>query len=397
MKTVKLLRSELYQQVWSTPMVQLAKTYGLSDVGLAKICKKHDVPRPPRGYWAKLQHGKKSKREPLPGRRKDYEIEMHDPSECRIKSPELHKEVSESVSVESEPEKRITVNETLRGSHPVVRASNERLQRAKTDDVGFIIPEGIKLDVTVSKQALHRALLIIDAILKAVDERGYQTGPGPTVTILETTITFSISEQTDTVKEEPEDPDLEGRYVFGHSRFREKRVPSGRLVLQIDDADSYWARGCRQTWRDGKKQRLENRLNSFLSGLIEVAARKREHEEEQARREEERQQERQREEAEYERRVAIYAKARKERERVDDLFMRAEAWELSNRLRAFIEAETQKQIRKHGKIEPGTEFAEWREWAIKQADRQDPLKESPPSILDEDDGRDEPKCNRWGW
>ena len=41
---VTLKRSEVYEQVWSTPMTKLAEVNGLSDVGLAKICRKHDIP-----------------------------------------------------------------------------------------------------------------------------------------------------------------------------------------------------------------------------------------------------------------------------------------------------------------------------------------------------------------
>ncbi len=37
---------------------QLAPKYGFSDVGLAKICEKLKIPRPERGYWAKVQAGK---------------------------------------------------------------------------------------------------------------------------------------------------------------------------------------------------------------------------------------------------------------------------------------------------------------------------------------------------
>ena len=51
-------RQELYDLVWSTPMVKLAKEFGLSDVGLRKICVKHGIPTPPLGYWAKLNFGK---------------------------------------------------------------------------------------------------------------------------------------------------------------------------------------------------------------------------------------------------------------------------------------------------------------------------------------------------
>ena len=50
---VTLTREELYRQVWEIPMSRLAKEYGLSDTGLAKICRRLDVPYPPRGHWAK--------------------------------------------------------------------------------------------------------------------------------------------------------------------------------------------------------------------------------------------------------------------------------------------------------------------------------------------------------
>ena len=40
-------RKELYKKIWETPFTRLSKEYGLSDVGFAKICKKHNIPRPP--------------------------------------------------------------------------------------------------------------------------------------------------------------------------------------------------------------------------------------------------------------------------------------------------------------------------------------------------------------
>ena len=57
---------ELYQLVWEKPMQALAKEFGISDVGLAKICKRNNIPRPERGYWAKLYSGRKMKNPPLP-------------------------------------------------------------------------------------------------------------------------------------------------------------------------------------------------------------------------------------------------------------------------------------------------------------------------------------------
>ena len=44
-------REGLFEQVWSKPMINLAREYGISDVGLAKICKKMEIPKPQRCYW----------------------------------------------------------------------------------------------------------------------------------------------------------------------------------------------------------------------------------------------------------------------------------------------------------------------------------------------------------
>ena len=52
-KRIRIEREVLFKQVWEQSMVQLAKTYGLSDVGLRKICKRLNVPTPPQGYWAR--------------------------------------------------------------------------------------------------------------------------------------------------------------------------------------------------------------------------------------------------------------------------------------------------------------------------------------------------------
>src|SRR5882724_5149557 len=50
--THQLSRAELYDRVWTTPMRTLAAEFGSSDVGLLKLCHRHQVPTPPRGYWA---------------------------------------------------------------------------------------------------------------------------------------------------------------------------------------------------------------------------------------------------------------------------------------------------------------------------------------------------------
>jgi hypothetical protein len=48
------------------PVEKLAKEWGLSGRGLAKACRRLQVPVPPRGYWAKLAAGQRPRRPRLP-------------------------------------------------------------------------------------------------------------------------------------------------------------------------------------------------------------------------------------------------------------------------------------------------------------------------------------------
>ena len=59
-------REALYEEVWTDAVTVVAPRYGLSDVGLVKICKKLGIPVPPRGYWAKVKAGRPTRKVPLP-------------------------------------------------------------------------------------------------------------------------------------------------------------------------------------------------------------------------------------------------------------------------------------------------------------------------------------------
>jgi ankyrin repeat protein len=58
-------RTVLYEQVWSQPVQEVAKSYGISGVRLGKVCRKLQVPAPPRGYWARVQNGYSARRPSL--------------------------------------------------------------------------------------------------------------------------------------------------------------------------------------------------------------------------------------------------------------------------------------------------------------------------------------------
>jgi Phage integrase family len=64
----RISRKDLYELIWSEPTTTLARRFGLSDVGLTKVCRRSDIPPPPRGYWAKIAAGDNIQRPDLPVR-----------------------------------------------------------------------------------------------------------------------------------------------------------------------------------------------------------------------------------------------------------------------------------------------------------------------------------------
>lgn len=66
MQQIKLTRDELYRKIWEKPTTKVAAEFGISDVGLGKICRKMDVPKPPLGYWRKIETGASVTPTPLP-------------------------------------------------------------------------------------------------------------------------------------------------------------------------------------------------------------------------------------------------------------------------------------------------------------------------------------------
>lgn len=88
----ELTREQLYDLVWSEPMQRLSKKIGISDVAIAKHCRRIGVPVPERGYWNKLQAGHTVTRTPLPERdlttiRQVQTRRSHRPWRCQVRAP----------------------------------------------------------------------------------------------------------------------------------------------------------------------------------------------------------------------------------------------------------------------------------------------------------------------
>ena len=77
-------RQELFELVWSMPMTKLSKQFELSDVGLRKICIKHQIPLPLQGHWTRKQFGKEAPRPELPDKDFNPIIEINDDYKIKL-------------------------------------------------------------------------------------------------------------------------------------------------------------------------------------------------------------------------------------------------------------------------------------------------------------------------
>src|ERR1700741_4190034 len=73
-----LSREELFALVWEKPTREIGKELGVSDVAVAKLCRRLQVPKPPRGYWARVQAGKTPRRPALGAFREEIDRERRE-------------------------------------------------------------------------------------------------------------------------------------------------------------------------------------------------------------------------------------------------------------------------------------------------------------------------------
>ncbi len=389
-ETKRISRLELYKQVWETPVTQLSKAYGLSDVGLAKICKKYNIPRPPRGYWAKKAAGQQLPKKTLPDKSSNEIIEISPNLANQFDSVPNAAILKEITNGPKHPP--IVVAKALRNPHPFVSQSAEILELYKPNDDGVLISKNRRcLDIRVSPKRLRRALRIMDALIKALLKRGFEVQMNEKlveVRIHGENLSFGLSEDLVTKKVQPDDSRFEGYYRFRHNRFDQVRVPAGRLCLTIHDSGYYGHQSLRRNWRDTKRKSIENSLDGFVTGLIKFAAKKKEYrlkqaEEERHRRERERLREEKRQ-----RFAELKRQAQEEKERVAKLIKDAGDHHKAYQVRAFIEKVEKERLSGNPVYVADDDHEAWAKWAREQADRLDPLTESPASILDEIDDDD---------
>src|SRR5262249_31309576 len=138
--------------------------------------------------------------------------------------------------------------------------------------------------------------------------------------------------------------------------------PNGSLKLEIKEYVDY----DRKVWADGKKQRVEDQLGSFIVGLEQVAERLHERNEEHERREREMK-------AERAPQAELEARRIEEQKKIDGLLEQLSEWQKSEALRSFVATLRELALAKYGCVENGSELDKWMKWALRVARDLDPL------------------------
>lgn len=391
---IELTREDLFKQVWELPMTKVSADYGISDVALKKICDKHRIPVPGRGYWAKKAAGKRVERA--------HFRTITDPAINRIviygspaqDLPEAVKEAKEAARKrEQQPENKVEVVAVLADLHPEVARTGKKLEKAKPSEKGLVTTSGSDLlDLEVGPESIGRVVAFLNALVTAAEDRGYRLAKGNRALVFfvdDEPLDFKIVEQTTRSKHETTETELAaiGKWEkrqqqrlrsWDHSDWTPRprlpewdQAPNGRLQVIINEG-CYGHNGLRRTFGDGKTQRIETLINTILEAFVTwSAAIKAKRVEDERRKREWEDEERQREEQQ--RRNALESK------RIEALLKDLERWRQRRQILVYVAAVEEKLDT--GGYDDSEAVSEWIDWAKGYADRIDPLSEGLPRLL----------------
>jgi len=173
-------------------MCHLCKAWSIPVYRLSKICEQFDIPRPGPDYWPLLRLNCAMERTPLPP------VALNQTSVIRritpqpvVRSAKLQTQKIQPVAV---PDKNqfpddidksaiptaaptlFLVAQDFRKAHPLIRTSRELLEKETPDNYGRVGPcwQRRCVNISVTKQNLKRALLIMDAIFRNLESKGHK-------------------------------------------------------------------------------------------------------------------------------------------------------------------------------------------------------------------------------
>ena len=296
-------RDEFYELVWSNPITHLAKRFGLSDVAVHKICRKHAVPTPPPGWWAKQSAGKSVKRTPLPAAEGNGETKITIASAEFGAEPEPLREVREQARIIAAAAGSIPEAPM----HPVVKQTLSALRKSKPSEKGIIVlSEPGLIAFQIAPASIERVGIALNRLAQAAQLHGFQltaTERGSHFKGVPESIGLTITEPYRRVKHVLTAKEQAAQTAWEKKRDRASRYnswstlgadwphfpewdyhPTGQLSFEFERVYSRTSQSTRSTFKDAKIQRVEEMAHDMAIGIVVLAAAKHE---ERLRREEE--------------------------------------------------------------------------------------------------------------
>jgi len=395
-------RQQLYEAIWATPCQKLAASLGISDVALAKNCKRLGIPRPSLGYWARVAVGEKLPKAPLPPAQagQDRVIEFDVAANLRRR-----KELSEAVPSQKNLEE-LAVNLELPHHDTPLHALAEKHQRAlakvKAGDDGILrLNRRDLFQCDISSANAQRFCRALHAMIDELEARGFKFKPDPddygNLRIVKGNdwSTIRCLEGVEQIERKPSEADK--RKPSWTWTLKETK-PNGKLSFEVHAPG---LRG-RRTWTEADSRPLEEVLGIIVEKVeatfhgfeeqrqreAEIAKRRAEEEKRQAEREKEEQkrraeEEKRRQERErlkrHESKLSEIAEARRE-----NLLIATRQWIDSESARAFVEVcEARWREASGGAL--SKEQTEWLEWARAAISGMSPFSKGHPDAAS--DGR----------
>lgn len=381
---VEITREQLYALVWSAPATKVAQEIGISGPGLAKACRKHHIPVPERGYWARVAAGKKVTKRLLPPRglgmsatvwigagRFDNRIPEADLDPDRPPPPPP--EFPESMdSVRTRVTKlvgRVRPVRALEDAVPAVRlylaADDERRRKVAGSKYYWESPK-------FESSTEQRRLRILNSLFLASMRLGY---PGSISGPEARQLSIRVGEQHVAFTLEPVRQTAARRSGRG-------RPPKHPTRLQLSISRREYPGGAIKEWADTTGATLEGRLSEILAEILVTGEQfQRDHEAYRHRwtlekREREVQERRQRAEA-LERQLIARIEAAKQA-RMSRVLKDVDAWRRARDIRAYVAAVEAAYADLNPEGSEGSDppkIAAWAAWARSVADSVDPIAE----------------------
>lgn len=345
-------RRTLYERVWTVATTRLALEYGISDVGLAKVCRRYRIPRPPRGYWGKIQNGQKIRRPALP--------KITDP---KLQCVFFHGANMVSGNPNPEAQAPLLVPPILADPHHLVARAQEQLAASAAGLDGLVKTDPRSaVDVRVRPVTVDRALRVWDTFAKSWEREGgvvvtatYGQSPCTAVSVGDDLLAIRMAETIEPVRRGQ-------RSVGGPGSAR----PRLCFVLGMGRLD-----GIKQTWADTTTVPLEKMLRPLGKAIrlyLEVQRIRRLDRECEGRQQERINEIRKIKAQE----IATHYYRRQE------LMQETERWHQSQKIRNYLAAMQAAVEGGELAVRDGDRFREWMQWAQSFAASLDPLVGTAP-------------------